>query len=122
MSMIKAVSYKAFPATESAVPKKMFIVSDMLEHTPQYTTLSLIGRDGYLACGSLTVNGDLFLGDRAYYLLATTHGRFSVGEYAIGRITGKPTVGVAFPIADGSDELGGPEIWRPQRKRTPGPG
>lgn len=75
----------------------------VLEHTPQYTTLSLIGRDGYLACGSLTVDGDLFLGDRAYYLLATTQGRFSVGEYAIGRITGKPTVGVAYPIADDSE-------------------
>lgn len=40
MSMIKAVSYKAFPATVSTVPKKMFIVSDMLEHTKQYSQYS----------------------------------------------------------------------------------
>lgn len=77
-------------------------LSSVLRHTPQYTTLSLIGSDGYLACGSLMPDGSLYLGDRAYYLLATTNGQFSVGEYAVGRITGKPTVGVAYPIAEGT--------------------
>ena len=50
---------------------------------------------------ALTVDGGLYLGDRAYYLLATTNGRFSVGEYALGRITGRPTVGVGLPIQEG---------------------
>jgi hypothetical protein len=74
-------------------------LASVLRHNPEYTTLSLIGMDGYLACGSLTVDGGLYLGDRAYYRLATVNNRFSVGDYAIGRITGKPTVGVAYPIA-----------------------
>ncbi|HSG09710.1 MAG TPA: cache domain-containing protein [Longimicrobiales bacterium] len=74
-------------------------LASVLSHTPQFTTLSLIGADGYMTCGSLPVDGSLYLGDRAYYLLATTNGQFSVGEYALGRITGKPTVGVAFPLA-----------------------
>ncbi len=80
-------------------------LASVLRHTPQYTTLSLIGRDGNMACGSLPVDGGLYLGDRAYYRLATTTGEFSVGNYALGRITGKPTVGVAYPImdADGSN-------------------
>jgi hypothetical protein len=80
-------------------------LASVLRHTPQYTTLSLIGLDGYMACGSLPVDGGLYLGDRAYYRLATTNGEFSVGNYALGRITGKPTVGVAYPImdADGSN-------------------
>lgn len=74
-------------------------LASVLSHTPQFTTLSLIGADGYMTCGSLPVDGSLYLGDRAYYLLATTNGQFSVGEYALGRITGKPTVGVAYPLA-----------------------
>lgn len=80
-------------------------LASVLRHTPQYTTLSLIGLDGNMACGSLLVDGGLYLGDRAYYRLATTNGEFSVGNYALGRITGKPTVGVAYPImdADGSN-------------------
>lgn len=40
LSMIKAVSYKAFPATTSSIPKKLFIVSDMLEHTSSYSQYS----------------------------------------------------------------------------------
>jgi hypothetical protein len=80
-------------------------LASVLRHNPEYTTLSLIGMDGYLACGSLTVDGGLYLGDRAYYRLATVNNQFSVGDYAIGRITGKPTVGVAYPIAaaDGAE-------------------
>lgn len=79
-------------------------LESILDHAPRYTTISLIGADGYLECGSLTPDGALYLGDRAYYMLAMANNRFSVGEYAVGRITGKPTVGVAHPIeaADGS--------------------
>jgi len=85
--------------TEPACSRRL---AGVLGHTPQFTTLSLISGDGYMTCGSLPVDGGLYLGDRAYYLLATTNGQFSVGEYALGRITGKPTVGVAYPIAEGT--------------------
>jgi hypothetical protein len=37
MSMIKAVSFKAFPSHGSSVPRTLYIVSDMLEHTEQYS-------------------------------------------------------------------------------------
>ena len=80
-------------------------LASVLRHNPEYTTLSLIGMDGYLACGSLTVDGGLYLGDRAYYRLATVNNQYSVGDYALGRITGKPTVGVAYPIADDGGEV-----------------
>ena len=77
-------------------------LATILPHLPQYTTLSLIGLDGYLICGSLSPSGSLYLGDRAYFRKAVTSSRFSVGSYAVGRITGKPTVGMAHPIvADG---------------------
>lgn len=73
-------------------------LGSILRHVPQYTTISLIGADGYLECGSLTPDDALYLGDRAYFMMAMANNRFSVGEYAVGRITGKPTVGVAVPI------------------------
>ena len=95
-----------FPeVSEARQPQCQERLAAVLGHTPQYTTLSVIGRDGYLACGSLSADGPLYLGDRAYYLLATTQGRFSVGEYALGRITGKPTVGVAYPIGEEAGEI-----------------
>lgn len=68
-------------------------------HMEQYTTASLIGLDGYLRCGGLAAGSDLYLGDRAYFTRTLSTNRFSVGDYAIGRITGKPTVGMAYPIS-----------------------
>ena len=79
------------------------ILANALRVTPQYTTMSRIGPDGYLSCGSLTPEQGLYLGDRAYFTLATTLEQFSVGDYALGRITGRPGVGVALPVeVDGS--------------------
>ena len=74
------------------------ILANALRVTPQYTTLSRIGVDGYLTCGSLTPEQGLYLGDRAYFTLATTLEQFAVGNYALGRITGRPGVGVALPV------------------------
>lgn len=72
-----------------------------LSHTPEYTTISLIGMDGYLACGAVTPDGDLYLGDRAYYTRASARGSFAVGSFSIGRMTGLPVVGMALPVYDG---------------------
>lgn len=74
------------------------VLAGALRVSPQYTTLSRIGLDGYLTCGSLTPEQGLYLGDRSYFTLATTLGQFAVGDYALGRITGKPGVGVALPV------------------------
>ncbi len=82
------------------------ILANALRLAPQYTTLSRIGADGYLTCGSLTPEQGLYLGDRAYFTLATTLGQFAVGDYALGRITGRPGVGVALPVTVGGDTRG----------------
>lgn len=76
-------------------------LAGVLEHTGEFTTISVIGMDGYLACGSLTPENALYLGDRAYFVRATSRDRFSVGEFTLGRITGKPVVGMALPLLSG---------------------
>ena len=73
----------------------------VLRHAEQYSTITVIGMDGYLACGSLTPENALYLGDRAYFVRATSRGLFSVGEFTLGRITGKPVVGMALPLGNG---------------------
>jgi hypothetical protein len=78
----------------------------ILLQTPLYTTVSVIGADGYMRCGGLVPDGALYLGDRAYYIRAVSLNQFAVGEYTLGRITGKPVVGLALPLTvDG--EVGG---------------
>lgn len=72
----------------------------VLAQAEPLTTISLIGMDGYLACGAVTPENALYLGDRAYFVRATTRQTFSLGEFTLGRITGKPVVGLARPIMD----------------------
>ena len=74
-----------------------------IKHMEEYTTLSLIGMDGYLACGAVTPEGDLYLGDRAYFTRASSLGSFSIGNFAIGRMTGLPVLGLAQPIFEGEE-------------------
>jgi len=74
-----------------------------IRHTEEYTTLSLIGMDGYLACGAVTPDGELYLGDRAYFTRASSRGGFAVGSFTLGRISGLPVLGVAQPIFEGEE-------------------
>jgi len=73
----------------------------VLRHAEQFSTITVIGMDGYLACGSLTPENALYLGDRAYFVRATSRDLFSVGEFTLGRLTGKPVVGMALPLGNG---------------------
>lgn len=92
-----------FPEIRSArAPTCTEYLERVLEHTEHLTTISMIGLDGYLACGAVTPGEPLYLGDRAYFVRATSREIFSVGEFALGRITGKSVVGMAYPIMDGN--------------------
>lgn len=78
----------------------------VMEHASSFTTISVVGMDGYLACGNLTPETPLYLGDRAYFVRATSRERFSVGDFTLGRITGKPVVGLALPLPGGEGRGG----------------
>lgn len=91
-----------FPEIESArFPACSEQLARVLQHTDNFTTIYVIGMDGYMACGSLTPETALFLGDRAYFIRSTSSNQFSVGEFTLGRITGLPIQGMAYPLRDG---------------------
>jgi hypothetical protein len=91
-----------FPEIESVrFPSCTEQLARVQQHTENFTTIYVIGMDGYMACGSLTSENALYLGDRAYFVRATSRNLFSVGEFTLGRITGKPVVGMAYPLGDG---------------------
>lgn len=88
-----------FPEIRSGAPATCnTYLSRSFQHLDTYTTISLIGMDGYFSCGAMTPESELYLGDRAYFVRATSRESFAVGEFALGRISGLPVVGVALPI------------------------
>jgi hypothetical protein len=85
---------------EGSFPECGELLEDILPHIPRFTTISVIGVDGYMTCGSLAPDEDLYLGDRAYFVRANAVRDFVVGEFALGRITGKAVLGMALPVVD----------------------
>jgi hypothetical protein len=75
-------------------------LASAMEHMVHYTAMQLIEPDGFVSCGSLALDGSLFVGDRYYLQAALANRQFTVGDFAIGRLTGKPIVGLAHPVTD----------------------
>lgn len=76
------------------------LLGQVLEASPRYTALAVIDPEGYRVCGAVALENPLYLGDRSYVLRAIGSREFSVGDYQIGRITGRAGVGLAQPIYD----------------------
>ena len=65
-----------------------------------YANLGLIGLDGVVSCLAMEagVNGPFQLGDRAYFKRALATKKFSVGDYAVGVVSGLPSLAFATPV------------------------
>ncbi|MDZ7779784.1 MAG: hypothetical protein U5R14_07595 [Gemmatimonadota bacterium] len=84
------------------------VLSSVMGHLTYYTGIQFIDVDGFVSCGSLAGYGDLFVNDRYYHRGALANRQFTIGNFVMGRITGKPVVGLAYPIeAAGSSEATG---------------
>ena len=81
-------------------------LGDVLREHPQYTGLLTILPNGQLHCDSLQTGRSLNLTDRSYFKQAVQSNRFVV-EPAIGRLTGKGVLQVAYPMRDAEGTLQG---------------
>jgi signal transduction histidine kinase len=75
-------------------------MANLLQIHPIYANLGIIDLDGYVIASAAATTNKVFLGDRSYFQRATNTLKFSVGDYQIGRITGKPTLNMALPVKD----------------------
>ncbi len=72
--------------------------ANLLKQYPQYANFGLITPDGNLACSGLPFTGRVYAGDRMYFARAVATRQFAVGEYQVGRVTGKATVNFGYPV------------------------
>jgi diguanylate cyclase (GGDEF)-like protein len=80
-----------------------------------FANLLAQNREIYNSMGLFLANGELFCnaatfqrvnsGDRLYFRLAKETGKFSVGEYQIGRVTGKSGINFGFPVKDSDGKV-----------------
>lgn len=70
----------------------------LLKLHPLYTNIGVINPDGSLRCSALPSNKKFNLSDRSYFRAAMATRNFAVGNYIIGRVTGKSSINLAYPI------------------------
>jgi PAS domain S-box-containing protein len=75
-----------------------------------YVSLGVVDTTGALACSAPQVRGRVSLADRAWFRQALATREFAVGEYVVGRVSGKPSVGVGHPIVDDAGNFEG-VVW-----------
>lgn len=79
--------------------------ADILRRYPLYANLGAAAPDGRVFCSAIPLEFQVHIADRQYFRLAMTSRDFAVGEYQIGRVTGKSTVNVGFPVRDDTGTL-----------------
>lgn len=80
----------------------------LLDHAnqpfPYYLNLAVADMSGEVFCTSIPSERTVSAADRHYFRRAVQTRNFSIGEYQIGRITGKESINFGYPILD---ETGG---------------
>jgi PAS domain S-box-containing protein len=81
---------------DSAACNSLF--ADLLRQYPHYTNLTAIEPDGDVFCSAVPFTAAVSAADRAWFRQAIQSRDLAIGDYQIGRITGKATVVLAHPV------------------------
>jgi signal transduction histidine kinase len=76
------------------------LFADLLSRHSSYANLAVAGADGNVFCSALPMTGQVYAGDRLYFRRALETRDFAIGEYQVGRITGRASVNFGYPVLD----------------------
>jgi signal transduction histidine kinase len=77
----------------------------VLPKHPHFDNLGVISINGDLLASAVEFSGPVNLIDRTYFRRVIETNAFSVGDYQVGRVTGKPSLNCAFPVQDAKGHL-----------------
>lgn len=72
--------------------------AELLKKFPLYANFGAIKPNGDIFCSARPTSGPINAADRAYFQRTLKTRDFAVGEYQIGRITGKASVNLSYPV------------------------
>jgi len=90
--------------SESAVNA---ILADVLKLNPQYANIVITDRKGDVWASALPRKSAFSLSDKRTFRNAMKTKRFSSGEYIVGQVSAKHTIGFGYPIIDEKGEVEG---------------
>jgi signal transduction histidine kinase len=80
-------------------------LSSLLKDNPLYANFGLINRAGDATCSAVPFDEPVNVADRAYFVGAVVTRDFAIGEFQVGRITGKASINFGYPIFDADDRV-----------------
>ncbi len=79
------------------------LLSDILSKNTDYVNFGLIQLNGDVTCSAVASVGMVNLADRAHFRRAIAERRFIAGNYIFGRVIGKHTINLTFPVIKNGD-------------------
>ena len=80
-------------------------VRQLHDHYARYTNIGVSDAKGNLICSAVPLSVSINNSDRSYFRRAVATRNFAVGDYQVGRVTGKATINFAYPIFRPTGEL-----------------
>ena len=74
------------------------LLSALVKQNPQYANIAVTDKSGIVWASAMPIEGKVSFADRKYFKDAVRTGRFSAGEYAIGRVVNRPVITFGYPI------------------------
>lgn len=81
------------------------VLAGVLRAQPLYLNLGVARADGSIFCSALPGPTGVRIADRLYFQTAVVTRAFAVGEYQVGRITGRPSLNFGTPVLGPSGEV-----------------
>ena len=83
-------------------------LAKLLDKSPGlYHSMGIYGADNALFCNALPWKGKIVSPDRLYVRLARSTGKFSIGEYQVGRVTKQQGINFGYPLTDAAGNITG---------------
>ncbi|MEX1205294.1 MAG: PAS domain S-box protein [Dongiaceae bacterium] len=81
------------------------LLSAIKTDQPRYANLGIVDPDGNILCSALPMAHPFSAADRSWFQRAMQSADFTVGDYQVGRITGKASLNVALPAKDADGRI-----------------
>jgi len=81
------------------------IFANLLNHYPQYNDIGATNANGNLFCAAKTFTPPISSADRPWFKRVLETRDFAVGEYQIGKVTGKTGLAFSYPVFDDTGQI-----------------
>ena len=82
-------------------------LSSIVGELPQFASVAVADAGGFVRCAPPPLPEEVFVGDRSYFVEARETGGRVTGEFTEGRVSAKPSLPVAIPLAGEGAWAGG---------------